>query len=82
MNVYRLIHEHTIEEKIIEKATLKLQLDTAIIQQGRLSDQQSQQKQLSKNELMTMVQFGADHIFKSGAGDDLTEEDLEAILAR
>ncbi|OXB61298.1 UNVERIFIED_CONTAM: hypothetical protein H355_012357 [Colinus virginianus] len=82
VNVYRLVHEHTIEEKIIEKATLKLQLDTAIIQQGRLSDQQNQQKQLSKNELMSMVQFGADHIFKSGSDNDLTEEDLEAILAR
>nr|CEL64560.1 TPA: SWI2/SNF2 ISWI-like SANT [Neospora caninum Liverpool] len=82
VNVYRLVHEHTIEQKIIERAMLKLQLDTAIIQQGRLSDQQNQQKQLSKNELMTMVQFGADHIFKSGAGDDITEEELEAILAR
>ncbi|EPR57830.1 SWI2/SNF2 ISWI-like SANT [Toxoplasma gondii GT1] len=82
VNVYRLVHEHTIEQKIIERAMLKLQLDTAIIQQGRLSDQQNQQKQLSKNELMTMVQFGADHIFKSGAGEDVTEEELEAILAR
>ncbi|KYF41165.1 SWI2/SNF2 ISWI-like SANT, partial [Toxoplasma gondii ARI] len=81
VNVYRLVHEHTIEQKIIERAMLKLQLDTAIIQQGRLSDQQNQQKQLSKNELMTMVQFGADHIFKSGAGEDVTEEELEAILA-
>ncbi|PFH31946.1 SWI2/SNF2 ISWI-like SANT [Besnoitia besnoiti] len=82
VNVYRLVHEHTIEQKIIERAMLKLQLDTAIIQQGRLSDQQNQQKQLSKNELMTMVQFGADHIFKSGGGEDVTEEELEAILAR
>lgn len=33
--VFRLICEHTMEEKMIEKQTLKLKLDTLIIQKGR-----------------------------------------------
>ncbi|KAF8817877.1 SWI2/SNF2 ISWI-like SANT, partial [Cardiosporidium cionae] len=78
VNVYRLIQEGTIEELIVEKALLKLQLDSAVIQHGRLTDKQ---KQLTKSELMMMVQFGADHIFKSGKSD-ITEEDLDALLAR
>eukprot|EP00921_Rhytidocystis_pertsovi_P007839 GHVQ01012998.1.p1 GENE.GHVQ01012998.1~~GHVQ01012998.1.p1 ORF type:complete len:1022 (+),score=179.83 GHVQ01012998.1:466-3531(+) len=76
VNVYRLVHEHTIEEKVIERANMKLQLDTAVIQHGRLADKQ---KQFNKNELLTMVQYGADKIFK--AGGSVTEADLDAILA-
>ena len=37
VNVFRLIVEHSIEEKIIERAHLKLQLDAMVIQQGRLA---------------------------------------------
>eukprot|EP00922_Rhytidocystis_sp_ex-Travisia-forbesii_P059561 GHVS01088322.1.p1 GENE.GHVS01088322.1~~GHVS01088322.1.p1 ORF type:complete len:1111 (-),score=331.90 GHVS01088322.1:297-3629(-) len=77
VNVYRLVHEHTIEEKVIERATMKLQLDTAVIQHGRLADKH---KQFGKNELLSMVQYGADKIFKSDGGV-ITEADLDAILA-
>eukprot|EP00914_Ancora_sagittata_P003160 GHVO01006530.1.p1 GENE.GHVO01006530.1~~GHVO01006530.1.p1 ORF type:complete len:422 (+),score=93.68 GHVO01006530.1:458-1723(+) len=58
---------------------MKLQLDTAVIQQGRLSDKH---KQLNKNELMNMIQFGADQIFKAGTNSEITDTDLEAILER
>lgn len=77
VNVYRLVHENTIEEKVLERATLKLQLDTAIIQQGRLAEK----KNLSSQDLLNMIQYGADHIFKSHDGE-LTDGDLDAILAR
>lgn len=60
---------------------LKLRLDTAVIQQGRLSDRQSQ---LNKTDLMRMIQFGADQIYKSSTNDvtQLTDEDIELILSR
>lgn len=57
---------------------LKLRLDTAVIQHGRLSDRQ----QLNKGDLMKMVQFGADQIYKSKDAAALTEEDIEQILSR
>jgi SWI/SNF-related matrix-associated actin-dependent regulator of chromatin subfamily A member 5 len=40
VNVYRLVTEGTIEEKIVERAETKLHLDALVIQQGRLVDQQ------------------------------------------
>jgi hypothetical protein len=36
VNVYRLITEHTIEEKIIERQIVRLKLDAMVIQCGRL----------------------------------------------
>ncbi|UKK00702.2 SWI/SNF family transcriptional activator protein [Theileria orientalis] len=69
--VYRLVHQYTIEEKIIERATLKLQLDSAVIQHGRLA----------QKELLQMVQYGAGHIFKAG-DEAITEEDLDVILSK
>eukprot|EP01066_Platyproteum_vivax_P014455 Platyproteum_vivax@DN6471_c0_g1_i2.p2 len=73
VNVYRLVTENSIEEKIVERANLKLQLDSAVIQQGRLTD-----RQLTKKELVKMIQFGANAVFK--ASTDL--DDLDCILKR
>lgn len=61
------------------QAMLKLRLDTAVIQHGRLSDRQ---QQLSKSDLMRMIQFGADQIYKSKDAAALTDEDIEEILNR
>lgn len=71
VHVYRLVHEYTIEEKIIERATLKLQLDSAVIQHGRLA----------QKELLAMVQYGASHIFKAG-DKAITDADLDVILSK
>ncbi|KAH7648470.1 hypothetical protein FG379_002905 [Cryptosporidium bovis] len=92
--VFRLCHEHTIEEKIIERANLKLQLDFAIIQQGRLkglgaagaggsglpSCVENNSNILSKNELMNMIQYGANEILKA-TNVNITDEDIEAIIS-
>jgi SWI/SNF-related matrix-associated actin-dependent regulator of chromatin subfamily A member 5 len=37
VNVYRLVTQNTMEEKIIQKQTMKLKLDTLIIQKGRMA---------------------------------------------
>jgi SWI/SNF-related matrix-associated actin-dependent regulator of chromatin subfamily A member 5 len=78
VRVFRFVTESTVEEKIIERAERKLYLDALVIQQGRLAEQN---KALSKEELLTMVTFGADEVFKS-RGDTVTDEDIDQILER
>ena len=55
VNVYRLITENTIEEKMIERQIVKLKWDSLVIQSGR----QAQGKNMSKEQLKEMIQFGA-----------------------
>lgn len=45
----------------MERAAQKLRLDQLVIQQGRMTQQQ---KGASKEELLTMIQHGAESIFK------------------
>eukprot|EP00584_Thalassiosira_punctigera_P009343 CAMPEP_0172537196 /NCGR_PEP_ID=MMETSP1067-20121228/8846_1 /TAXON_ID=265564 ORGANISM="Thalassiosira punctigera, Strain Tpunct2005C2" /NCGR_SAMPLE_ID=MMETSP1067 /ASSEMBLY_ACC=CAM_ASM_000444 /LENGTH=1160 /DNA_ID=CAMNT_0013322443 /DNA_START=23 /DNA_END=3505 /DNA_ORIENTATION=- len=78
VQVFRFISEGTVEEKIIERADKKLFLDAAVIQQGRLAEQNSK---LSKTELMQMVKFGADQII-SGKKGTYTDEDIDALIAK
>jgi SWI/SNF-related matrix-associated actin-dependent regulator of chromatin subfamily A member 5 len=78
VQVFRFITEGTVEEKIIERADRKLFLDAAVIQQGRLAEQNAA---LDKNDLMKMVRFGADQIV-SGKGGTYTDEDIDALIAR
>lgn len=76
--MFRFITEGTVEEKIIERAERKLFLDAAVIQQGRLAEQNSS---LEKGDLMKMVRFGADQIL-SGKGGTYTDEDIDALIAK
>ena len=78
VQVFRFITEGTVEEKIIERADRKLFLDAAVIQQGRLAEQNTA---LDKNDLMKMVKFGADQIV-SGKGGTYSDEDIDALIAR
>jgi len=54
----------TVEEKVVERAYLKLKLDAVVVQSGRLADKQ---KGLSKEEMQAMISFGADAVFKTTA---------------
>ena len=38
VRVFRLITEHTVEERIVERAEMKLHLDQVVIQQGTLKN--------------------------------------------
>lgn len=40
VRVFRFVTEESVEEKMIERAEIKLRLDQVVIQQGRLADQQ------------------------------------------
>ena len=47
MNVYRLVTELTVEEKIVERQMIKLRMDKLIIQSGGVV---GRKMKLSKNE--------------------------------
>ena len=76
VQVFRLVTEHTIEEKIVERAQQKLKLDAMVVQSGRLKDRDNK---LSRDELLAAVRFGADKIFKS-KDSSITDDDIDLIL--
>ena len=83
--VFRFVTEQAIEEKVLERAAQKLRLDQLVIQQGRA--QQAAKTAASKDELLNMIQHGAEKVFESkgatgllGAKSDLTDEDIDEIL--
>ena len=79
VRVFRLITDNTVEEKIVEKAEVKLRLDKLVIQQGRLLDKTN--NALNKDEMLNMIRHGADHVFAS-KDSDVTDEDIDTILAK
>jgi len=79
VRVFRFITDNTVEEKIVEKAEVKLRLDKLVIQQGRLLDKTN--NALNKDEMLNMIRHGADHVFAS-KDSDITDEDIDTILAK
>ncbi|KAF2223927.1 chromatin remodelling complex ATPase chain ISW1 [Elsinoe ampelina] len=84
--VYRFVTENAIEEKVLDRAAQKLRLDQLVIQQGRT--QQPAKGAASKDELLGMIQHGADKVFEQnaesafGSSKAFTDEDFEAVLKR
>ncbi|XP_020936514.1 probable global transcription activator SNF2L1 isoform X15 [Sus scrofa] len=79
VRVFRLITDNTVEERIVERAEIKLRLDSIVIQQGRLIDQQS--NKMAKEEMLQMIRHGATHVFASKESE-LTDEDITTLLER
>ena len=77
VNVFRLVSENTIEEKIVERAQQKLKLDAMVVQQGRLKDQDK----VTKEEILAAVRFGADTVFRSEEST-ITDDDIDVILEK
>ncbi|KAF7726733.1 hypothetical protein EC973_008507 [Apophysomyces ossiformis] len=70
---------NAIEEKVLERAAQKLRLDQLIIQQGRMTQQQ---KGASKEQLLSMIQHGAESIFKDYDTTENIDDDIEEILRK
>ncbi|BGP31421.1 chromatin remodeling complex Adenosinetriphosphatase [Rhodotorula toruloides] len=72
--VFRFVTENAVEEKVLERAAQKLRLDQLVIQQGRA---QVSNKAANKDELVDMIQHGADKIINSSesmaVADDIDE---------
>ncbi|XP_073498389.1 SWI/SNF-related matrix-associated actin-dependent regulator of chromatin subfamily A member 5 [Phyllobates terribilis] len=79
VRVFRYITDNTVEERIVERAEMKLRLDSIVIQQGRLVDQNL--NKLGKDEMLQMIRHGATHVFAS-KDSEITDEDIDAILER
>merc|ERR1712088_1094690 len=60
VKVFRLVTENTVDEKIVERAAVKLRLDRMVIQQGRLAEAKTN---LGKDEMLNMIRHGAKHVF-------------------
>ncbi len=76
VRVFRLITENTVEDRIIERAEMKLRLDHVVIQQGRLVD--ANQK-MGKDQVLSMIRHGANYVFAS-KDSDISDKDIDAIL--
>ncbi|KAI7863815.1 SNF2 family N-terminal domain-containing protein [Spinellus fusiger] len=79
--VFRFVTENAIEEKVLERAAQKLRLDQLVIQQGRMQ-QQKGSCCASKDELLTMIQHGAESIFKDVDNGNDFDDDIDEILHR
>ncbi|KAJ8603319.1 hypothetical protein CTAYLR_009021 [Chrysophaeum taylorii] len=77
VHVYRLVTEHSIEEKVVERAQQKLKLDAMVVQQGRLQDKE---RKIATETLLSAVRFGADKVFRPEK--EVTDDDMDAIIAR
>merc|ERR1712241_402520 len=76
VRVYRLVTENTVDEKIVERAAVKLRLDRMVIQAGRLSDNK---QNLGKDEMLGMIRHGAKHVFAAKDGE-IMDSDVDTIL--
>ncbi|XP_055343392.1 probable global transcription activator SNF2L1 isoform X2 [Paramacrobiotus metropolitanus] len=79
VRVFRLITDNTVEERIVERAEIKLRLDRIVIQQGRLVDPAA--NKLANNDMLSMIRHGAQYIFSS-RDSDISDEDIDALLAK
>ncbi|XP_030836704.1 SWI/SNF-related matrix-associated actin-dependent regulator of chromatin subfamily A member 5 [Strongylocentrotus purpuratus] len=78
VHVFRFISENTVEERIVERAEMKLRLDNIVIQQGRLVDSNLK---LDKDQALEMIRHGANFIFSS-KDSTVTDEDIDLILQK
>merc|ERR1711992_200347 len=76
VRVFRLVTENTVDEKIVEKAEIKLKLDRMVIQQGKLMDQKAN---LNKDDMVNMIRHGASYVFSTKDGD-ITDIDIDKLL--
>ncbi len=62
VGVFRLITQNTVDEKIVERAAVKLRLDRLVIWQGLLAEHK---QNLGKDEMLSMIRHGAKYVFQA-----------------
>ena len=76
MHVYRLVTSGTVEERIQLRAEKKLYLDTMVKSGGADNGgEDAGLETLSKGEMLAMLKFGADRVFKTEEGQVMRERD-------
>jgi len=76
VRVFRLVTENTVDEKIVERAEIKLRLDRMVIQQGKLAENKTN---LNKDDMLNMIRHGANKVFASKDGE-MDAEDIDKLL--
>ncbi|KAI9203088.1 SNF2 family N-terminal domain-containing protein [Polychytrium aggregatum] len=99
VNIYRFVSKDTVEEEVLERAKRKMVLEYCIIKQMDTSGETlidkshvSKKDETSKEELQTILRFGAQNLFKQhseegeegaqGPSNKLEEMNLDEILSR
>ncbi|KAG8849580.1 hypothetical protein FRB91_009789 [Serendipita sp. 411] len=75
--VFRFITEGSVEERMLERAAQKLRLDQLVIQQER----NTATKAANKEELLDMIQHGAENIVNSKESM-MIDDDIDDIITR
>ncbi|XP_062079484.1 protein CHROMATIN REMODELING 5-like [Humulus lupulus] len=75
VNIYRFVTSKSVEEDILERAKKKMVLDHLVIQklnaEGRLEKKEAKKgSYFDKNELSTILRFGAEEIFKEEKNEE------------
>eukprot|EP00915_Cephaloidophora_sp_WS-2016_P008591 GHVH01011845.1.p1 GENE.GHVH01011845.1~~GHVH01011845.1.p1 ORF type:complete len:1287 (+),score=255.32 GHVH01011845.1:78-3938(+) len=80
VTVYRFITENTVEQKIVERAAKKLQMDSLIVQRGVTVNSKANSR--NGDELKSMILFGATEVFKANEDREaeMTDADVDALL--
>merc|ERR1719394_2216931 len=92
VKIFRLVASCSVDEDIIQRAKNKMVLDHLVIQNmdttGKTviagGKKKSAEEAFDKDELQTIIKFGAADLFKTEGEEDETEKevDLDAILAK
>ena len=77
--MFRFIIENTVDEKIVERAEIKLKLDRMVIQQGKLAEQKTN---LNKDDMLSMIRHGAKNVFNAAKDGEMTDTDIDELLAQ
>ncbi|GIL69867.1 hypothetical protein Vretifemale_646 [Volvox reticuliferus] len=80
VHIYRLVTGGTVEDRIQRRAEAKLYLDQ-MVNRGSTSSAE-QLEGLTTSEMLSMLRFGADRIFRNDQGVMPTEAELDAIMDR
>ncbi|KAI8966773.1 chromatin remodeling complex SWI/SNF, component SWI2 and related ATPase [Daldinia sp. FL1419] len=78
VRILRLITSNSVEEKILERARFKLDMDEKVIQAGRFDNKSSE---TDRDAMLRTLLESAD-LAESGEQDEMDDEELNMILAR
>lgn len=78
VRILRLISSNSVEEKILERARFKLDMDGKVIQAGRFDNKSSE----TDRDAMLRTLLESAELTESGEQDDMEDEELNMLLAR
>ncbi|KAK4536923.1 hypothetical protein CDCA_CDCA10G2948 [Cyanidium caldarium] len=84
VNVYRLITRGTYEEEMFDRASKKLGLDQAVLQNMGIGDRDNVFSAMGRDDINRLLRRGAYDVFNEddSAADAFTTDNIENIMAR